>query len=413
MTQRLINRQSRTITGMRKTTPVGLLNSEAGLTPADILLGDRQLRYTARLLGLSRDSPAASILPASFREGDEHVQPGEHTPRNRMWAEPHSRGPWSLGQQLARQVARILPADLSAGFESAQPVESSQFPGMIIVQAMEGALSAARIIPPSRAIWSDGSRLESGRTGAGIAWQEPSGEWETRSYPMGKGREVFDAELLGVVHAIRAALARGRRGPVTVLLDSQAAISRLRHTQAGPGQRLTVQVHAAARALQERGQEVSIQWVPGHVGIEGNERADEAAKLAARRPARQLDENPGISLAFVHRSCTENTRDRKQAWLARALAKRARNQQRAYRPNRGWRMDPVASQATKPLATRYFQLKSGHAAIGAHLHHIHARESPACNQGDAPAQTVHHALFECRAWKRQEHSSTERWTELE
>ncbi|KAJ5559554.1 hypothetical protein N7513_001953 [Penicillium frequentans] len=64
-------------------------------------------------------------------------------------------------------------------------------------------------------------------------------------------------------------------------------------------------------------------------------------------------------------------------------------------------MDPDASHATKPLATRYFKLKNGHAAIGAHLHRMHPRESPECNQGDAPAETVHHALFECRAWKRQ------------
>ena len=401
MIQRLVNRQSRTITGMRKTTPVGLLNREAGLTPADILLEDRQLRYTARLLGLPGDSPAASILPASFREGDGHMQLGEQTPRNRMWAEPHSRGPWSLGQHLARQVASILPAVPSAGFESAQPIESSRIPGKITLQAMEDAIRAAQIIPPDRAIWSDGSRLESGRTGAGIAWQEPSGEWKTRSYPMGKGREVFDAELLGVVQALRAALTMDGRGPVTVLLDSQAAMSRLRHTQAGPVQRLTVQAHAAARALQERGREASIQWVPGHVGIEGNERADEAAKLAASRAARQPEENTGLSLAFVNRSCTENTRDRKQAWLSQALAKRARNKQRAYRPDRSWKMDPVASQAKKPLATRYFQLKSGHAAIGAYLYRIHARASPGCEKGDAPAETVHHALFECRAWKRQ------------
>jgi hypothetical protein len=85
---------------------------------------------------------------------------------------------------------------------------------------MEDALTAARTIPPGRAIWSDGSRLETGRTEAGIAWQESSGKRKTRSYPMGKGREVFDTELLGVVQALRAALAKEGGGPVTVLLDS-------------------------------------------------------------------------------------------------------------------------------------------------------------------------------------------------
>ena len=52
-------------------------------------------------------------------------------------------------------------------------------------------------------------------------------------------------------------------------------------------------------------------------------------------------------------------------------------------------MDTVASRAVKP---RFFQLKSGYAAIGAHLHRIHARESPVCKIGDALKETVHHVL---------------------
>ncbi|KAJ5453717.1 uncharacterized protein N7458_004673 [Penicillium daleae] len=399
--QRMMNRQARAITGMLKTTPMGLLNREAGLTPAVVLLEGRQLRYTTRLLGLPDDSPARSTLPVSFREGDQHAQPGEHTPGNRLWAEPHGRGPWSLGQHLARQLANILPADPSAGFEGARRGDSSGFPGRIVAQRTEDALTAARTMQPGHAIWSDGSRLENGRSGAGIAWQETSEEWRTRSFPLGKGQDVFDAELVGAVQALQAALRMDGSGPITVLLDSQAAIARLRHTQAGPGQGLTLRAHAVARALQERGREPIIQWVPGHCGVEWNEKADEAAKLAASRPGCHPEGVAGLSLAFVNRTCTENIRDRKHVWLAQTLAKRSCNRQRAHRPDRGWTMDPIASRAVKPLATRFFQLKSGHAAIGAHLNRIHARESPACDKGDAPTETVHHALFECRAWQHQ------------
>jgi hypothetical protein len=93
------------------------------------------------------------------------------------------------------------------------------------------------------AIWSDGSRLENGRSGAGIAWQEL----------FVKGREVFGTELVVAVQALQAAQKMNGSGPITVLLDSQAAIARLRYTQAGSGQELTLRAHAVARALQERG----------------------------------------------------------------------------------------------------------------------------------------------------------------
>jgi hypothetical protein len=78
--QRMINRQARAITGMLRSTPIGPLIREAGLTPAEVLLEGRQLGYTTRLLGLPDDNPAKTILPVSFREGDQHAQPGEQTP---------------------------------------------------------------------------------------------------------------------------------------------------------------------------------------------------------------------------------------------------------------------------------------------------------------------------------------------
>ncbi|KAI9035197.1 ribonuclease H family protein [Aspergillus affinis] len=249
--QLMINRQARAITGMLKTTPVGLLVREAAVTPAEVLLEARLLGYITRLLGLPENHPANKILPVSFQERDQHAQPGEPTPGNRRWAEDNARGPWSLGQHLARQLANILPVNPSGGFESPLQATSNQF--------------------PEQAIWSDGTRLANGRAGAGVAWQDPAKKRKTRGFSLGKGYEVFDAELLGVVRALQVAKKAGGQRPVTILLDPQAAIARLQHTHTGPGQALAAQAHIIARKLQVQGCEPTI---PGHAGVEGNERAD-------------------------------------------------------------------------------------------------------------------------------------------
>jgi hypothetical protein len=55
--QTLVNRQSRSITGMLRTTPIGSLVKEAGLRSADSLLANRQRRYATRAFQLLHGNP--------------------------------------------------------------------------------------------------------------------------------------------------------------------------------------------------------------------------------------------------------------------------------------------------------------------------------------------------------------------
>ena len=117
---------------------------------------------------------------------------------------------------------------------------------------------------------------------------------------MDKGHEVFDADLLGIVQALRVALKMGDQGAVTILLDFQATSARLRHTQPGPGQALAIQAHVIAKRLHFQGHQPTIRWVPGHAGLEGNEGAEQVAKQAANKPPGKSPRE--ISLAFACRS---------------------------------------------------------------------------------------------------------------
>ena len=202
-----------------------------------------------------------------------------------------------------------------------------------------------------------------------------------------------------VVQAPQLAEKVGDQRPVTILLDSQAAIARLRHTQPGPGQVLVTQAHAIAKRLHVRGRQPTIQWVTGHAGVEWNEKADQAAKQAASKPPGKGPRE--ISLAFACRARTEAITTQRQRWLTKELGQRSQQCQRIYRPQKNWRLDPAVAMAPKHLASRYFQLKSGHAAIGAHLHQIRAQEDATCEGCGISRETTHHLFFEFREWRHQ------------
>jgi hypothetical protein len=84
------------------------------------------------------------------------------------------------------------------------------FPGTIRVLPMGEALEAAGEQGLGLSLWSDGSRSDNGRVGA----------WQAREVPVGLGKEMFDAKLIGAYKAPEPTLKLKGRGPVTVLLDS-------------------------------------------------------------------------------------------------------------------------------------------------------------------------------------------------
>jgi len=101
---------------------------------------------------------------------------------------------------------------------------------------------------------------------------------------MGYNQEAFDAECAALTRAL--GLAR-RRDPtparVTVFTDAQAAIKKMISDEPGPGQKYALEAREHIAALRSAASDIVIEvrWCPAHEGVEGNEKADEWAKLAA------------------------------------------------------------------------------------------------------------------------------------
>jgi hypothetical protein len=105
-----------------------------------------------------------------------------------------------------------------------------------------------------------------------------------------------------------------------------------------------------------------------HAGIEGDEKADQAAKQAAAKPPRAGQGE--LSLAFTHRVHTEELKASKKSWLARKWSQAPQRAKQAYRVFKNWQLDALSPRR---LVSHYYQLKTGHAAIGTYLHASRSR----------------------------------------
>ena len=108
---------------------------------------------------------------------------------------------------------------------------------------------------------------------------------EARKY-LGKASEhtVYEAEAMGLAMAM--GMLSNERGltSVTIAIDSQATVKAAQTRSGRPGGYILDIAHDLHREARKHNPNLSvtIRWVPSHVGIEGNEVVDGAAKKAAR-----------------------------------------------------------------------------------------------------------------------------------
>lgn len=64
-------------------------------------------------------------------------------------------------------------------------------------------------------------------------------------------------------------------------------------------------------------------------------------------------------------------------------------------------MDPTFGHAPKKYASRFYQLKVGHTAVGTFLARIGAIETPECWWCGEAEQSVVHLYTRCRRWRKE------------
>ena len=161
--------------------------------------------------------------------------------------------------------------------------------------------------------------------------------------------------------------------------------------------RLNHTIYQKAKKLVQQGHDISVRWVPGHSGVEGNERADKAAKEAAI--GERVRTAKWTSLTHIKQQITEEKKLQISIWHEQKTKEREASRRGFYIPCLKTQIHPLLGKAKKLYASRFYQLKTGHGAIGTFLERIGAVESAECWWCGDREQSVMHLYTRCRKWR--------------
>ena len=145
-------------------------------------------------------------------------------------------------------------------------------------------------------IFTDGSKLDNGNVGC--AFFIPDFNIK-RQFRLNNDISIFSAELFAIYMAlsylndIPRSLTR-----VVLLTDSKSVLQSFDNTVSKNRFDMQLECKMLIHQIVSKGIDLTLLWIPSHVGIRGNEIVDNEAKLAANKPS--IDHDIGFSLTEIY-----------------------------------------------------------------------------------------------------------------
>ena len=264
-------------------------------------------------------------------------------------------------------------------------------------------------------VYLDGS-AQNGKVGAAAVLIRPGKETRKLHYHLGTTDQhtVFEAELVGLILGLHLIKTEKTRTSYALGADNQAALTAVATPSNRSGHYLAALFLTMAFNIQKANgttnYSLRLRWTAGHVKIEGNELADEEAKLAAEGTTFDATLLPRL----LKKRLKHNKSAAKQAHKAKLKSKWRKDWLSSPHAKRLSHIDPsmpslkFVKLTSKPDISRkgaswLFQLRTGHFPLNAYLFRFKRTESAQCPACRHPSETPQHFLLDCIAYAH------ERW----
>nr|VWO96319.1 Uncharacterized protein [Ganoderma boninense] len=385
------------ITGAMRTTATDIMTAHADVLPFRLLVDKLCHRATVRMCTLPLSHP---LTPHIRRAAARYVK------RHRS--------------QLHELLHTYVSPDSPTRIETMRPAR--HHPGMrpaaraLTCDDKEDAMTQDEqwMRDHHVSVYSDGSEKDGGVGASAVLVRKGTKRRRTLRYYLGPSTEYgnYEAEIVGSIMGIE--LLRTEKKAVndpSVALDNKSSIEASQQIRTRPSHYLTDYLLQRAELLRKRGTkedvrrpQLTLRWVPGHTGVEGNELADSEAKLAAQGAAN--NSSAGRLPGLLRRPLPISAAKVKLAYTKALSDKAAAGWRTSVRGRRFLSTDPALPspkymKSIKSLARRQaavlFQLRCGHVPLNSHLYRIGRAPAPTCPACGGAPETVLHYLLTCPA----------------
>lgn len=260
---------------------------------------------------------------------------------------------------------------------------------MIIRERMDAIVSEQELREDTIKCFTDGSKSDTGQTGAGFVIYDGDSVTKENWY-LGDTTTVFQAEVSAIERAASHLLRTNTAGKkVVFLVDSQAAIKALHQTRTIS--RIVLNGVTALNAIGTNNR-VSLEWIPGHEGVAGNEDADSQAKEGGKLKV----EGPGpfapLPGPYIKNAIKRYSEEQhKIKWQSET---RFRQSKEAF----GWpkvtTCKKLASLGRKALRGA-LQILTGHGMLQRHRYISNKTQTAECPKCKETTETPNHFVGEC------------------